>query len=70
VISEKTGEKSCPFHALYWLFLEDHRDLLEKNPRLRLMYANWGKQQDEQKNKLFARGRELLDEAKKATGYE
>lgn len=69
-ISEKTGEKACPFHALYWLFLEDHRDLLEKNPRMRLMYANWNKQQEEQKNELIAKGRELLEEAKKTTGYK
>lgn len=69
-ISEKTGEKACPFHALYWLFLEDHRDLLEKNPRMRLMYANWGKQKEEQKIEIITKGRSLLDEAKIATRYK
>ncbi|HSR04867.1 MAG TPA: cryptochrome/photolyase family protein [Proteiniclasticum sp.] len=66
-ISEKTGDKACPFNALYWLFLEDHRDPLEKNPRMRLMYANWDKQKEEQKIEIITKGRTLLDEAKMAT---
>lgn len=69
-INEKVGEKSCPFHALYWLFLEDHRDLLQKNPRMRLMYANWDQQPIEIKNQLIARGRMFLAEAKNESRYK
>ena len=32
--------KNCPFTTLYWAFLQRHRDLLERNPRLSNMYRN------------------------------
>ena len=35
---EKTGEKACPFNALYWNFLDAKRAYLEKNPRMGMMY--------------------------------
>ncbi len=63
-INHKTGEKACPFHALYWTFLEDHRDLLESNPRMRLMYANWDRQKKENRESLLKKGRELINEGK------
>lgn len=59
-INDKTGDQACPFHALYWTFLEDHRDLLENNPRMRLMYANWDRQKSAQKGAILKKGRELL----------
>jgi deoxyribodipyrimidine photolyase-related protein len=31
-------KKNCPFGSLYWAFLDRHRDLLEKNPRLGNIY--------------------------------
>jgi deoxyribodipyrimidine photolyase-related protein len=31
---------TCPFGPLYWAFLERHRDLLERNPRLAMPYRN------------------------------
>ncbi|NBG87175.1 cryptochrome/photolyase family protein [Isachenkonia alkalipeptolytica] len=63
-INDKAGEKACPFHALYWTFLEDHRGLLGSNPRMRLMYANWDRQKEENRDALLKKGRELLKEAK------
>jgi len=59
-INDKTGERACPFHALYWTFLEDHRQLLWKNPRMRLMYANWDRQKEENREALLEKGREIL----------
>lgn len=34
----KTGPKACPFHSLYWAFIEDHQDILKQNPRMSMMY--------------------------------
>ena len=31
-------KRNCPFSKLYWAFLERHRDVLEKNPRLANIY--------------------------------
>jgi deoxyribodipyrimidine photolyase-related protein len=36
----KTGEKACPFTALYWNFLDKHEQLLQENPRTSLMARN------------------------------
>ena len=30
----KTGEKACPFNALYWNYIDRHMETLEKNPRM------------------------------------
>ncbi len=69
IIKEKLREKACPFHALYWTFLEDHRENLQGNPRMRLMYANWDRQKEEQREGLLERGRKLLKEAEKEKKY-
>lgn len=38
-----TGEKACPFNALYWDFLARNREKLGSNQRLGLAYNNWRK---------------------------
>ncbi|MDC0887082.1 cryptochrome/photolyase family protein [Altererythrobacter sp.] len=40
-VSKKTGEGACPFNALYWHFMDRHRDRLESNNRIGRIYANW-----------------------------
>lgn len=42
-VSEKTGEKACPFNYLYWNFLDQHRAKLGKNFRLQFLYKNLDK---------------------------
>ncbi len=39
----KTGKGSCPFNSLYWHFFHQHRDLLERNPRIGMAYRTWDK---------------------------
>ncbi|WP_430249432.1 cryptochrome/photolyase family protein [Neorhizobium sp. DAR64860/K0K1] len=40
-VSQKTGEKACPFNALYWDFLARNAESLSGNHRLAQMYASW-----------------------------
>lgn len=40
-VKRKTGPDACPFNALYWHFLHRNRRLLEGNPRIGRIYANW-----------------------------
>jgi deoxyribodipyrimidine photolyase-related protein len=51
---KKTGEGACPFNSLYWHFHARNRELLEKNPRIGMVYRTWDKMSNKQ---------ELLDQA-------
>jgi deoxyribodipyrimidine photolyase-related protein len=39
----RTGERACPFNALYWDFFERHRAQLQGNPRLGVVYHQLSK---------------------------
>ncbi|MFN0246420.1 MAG: cryptochrome/photolyase family protein [Kofleriaceae bacterium] len=39
----RTGDKACPFNAMYWDFLAKHRKRLEDNPRMRTLLGNLDK---------------------------
>ncbi len=46
-VTKKNGEKACPFNYLYWNFLIENKDKLEKNPRLGMPYNTLKKIDDE-----------------------
>ena len=54
-VSEKTGPDACPFNALYWDFHDRHRDKLEKNPRIGMVYRTWDRMALPQKKALLER---------------
>ncbi|MBW2438197.1 MAG: cryptochrome/photolyase family protein [Desulfobacterales bacterium] len=35
------GESACPFNCLFWDFFDRHRQKLENNPRIGMMYRTW-----------------------------
>ncbi len=52
-VKARHGAGACPFNPLFWSFMHRHRDRLEANPRLRMLYRNWDRLDDrEQKNTL------------------
>jgi deoxyribodipyrimidine photolyase-related protein len=51
--NKKTGLKACPFNSLYWHFYHRHRTLLERNPRIGMMYRTWDKMSEEQQTALL-----------------
>ncbi len=47
-VKKKIGEGSCPFNSLYWNFLDRHRDQLQTNPRMSMMYRVWDKMNNQE----------------------
>lgn len=59
-VSESTGESACPFNALYWHFLMRHRDPLQRNPRMGMVYRNLARMDDARQQALWDWGERLL----------
>ena len=49
---ERTGDRACPFNALYWDFYERHRDTLAQNHRVRMMYRQLDRMDDDTRQQL------------------
>jgi deoxyribodipyrimidine photolyase-related protein len=43
----RTGDRACPFNALYWDFFDRHADRLSGNHRLAMVYRQFGKMSPE-----------------------
>ncbi|MCB0521772.1 MAG: cryptochrome/photolyase family protein [Lewinellaceae bacterium] len=57
----RTGENSCPFNSLYWDFYDRHRDKLENNPRIGMMYRTWDKMAPEDKEGILKQAAVYLE---------
>ena len=59
-VGESTGESACPFNALYWHFLMRHRERLERNPRIGMVYRNLARMSEAKQQALWDWGERLL----------
>jgi len=59
--AQKTGERACPFNALYWDFFERHAPALEGNPRLALVYRQLQKMPGTQREALRTQAGQLRE---------
>ncbi len=51
--NKKVGQRACPFNSLYWHFYHRHRDKLQNNPRIGMIYRTWDRMQDETKKEVL-----------------
>jgi deoxyribodipyrimidine photolyase-related protein len=51
----RTENNSCPFNALYWDFFDQHRDKLEGNIRLAMIYKNLNRMKPEDLKSIHER---------------
>lgn len=58
---QKYGDKACPFNSLYWNFYESHRDKLEKNHRVGMMYRVWDKMPETERVKILQQAKDYLE---------
>ncbi|MEL6533824.1 MAG: cryptochrome/photolyase family protein [Bacteroidota bacterium] len=57
---EKVGENACPFNSLYWHFYDRHREQLERNPRIGMMYRTWDKMDPTTKEQILGQAEHHL----------
>ena len=50
---QRHGDMACPFNSLYWNFFERHRPLLQKNPRVGMMYRVWDRMESREKKQVL-----------------
>ncbi len=62
---EKFGERACPFNTLYWHFHVRHREKLERNPRIGMMYKTWDKMAPEQQEAILEKAEQVLNSIEK-----
>ena len=53
-VKEKTGDKACPFNALYWGFLERNEAKLAGNPRMALPYRRLAGLSEDERGRIRA----------------
>ena len=58
---EKIGEKACPFNSLYWNFLDDKREKLNTNFRMKMMYSLLNKIKPEDLYNLKSRAKDIIE---------
>lgn len=58
---KRHGEDACPLNSLYWDFYLRHRDKLEKNPRIGMMYVLLDKMAPAEKEAIVAQAGEYLN---------
>ena len=58
--TKKYGDKACPLNSLYWNFYDQHRDKLEGNQRISMMYRMWEKKGKEEQEKILKQADQYL----------
>ncbi len=70
-VKKRTGPDACPFNPLFWSFMERHRERLEANPRLRMLYRTWDKFAGEERQAILETARGFLDDLEpETTGWK
>lgn len=58
-VRQRTGDKACPFNALYWDFLDRNADVLSSNPRLAQPYSSWRRMDTEKQGAMRHQAAEI-----------
>ena len=64
---EMTGEKACPFNALYWDFLVRHEDKFRGNQRMPYVFSTWDKFAHEKQQAIRAQAAYTLQKMAEGT---
>lgn len=56
----RSGEGACPFNPLYWHFMNRHRERLENNPRIGMIYRSWDRMDEEKRKAVLETAEGML----------
>jgi deoxyribodipyrimidine photolyase-related protein len=56
-----TGDRACPFNALYWDFIDRHKDRFAHNARMPFVYATWEKMGEDKRAALRRQAQDHRD---------
>ena len=56
----RVGEDACPCNALFWAFMEEHRDRLSRNFRIRGLFRTWDRWDEAQRAAIRDRAASFL----------
>lgn len=59
-VSEVYTENACPLNSLYWRFMDAHKTVMAKNPRTKMVYSNWLKKPEQERNEIVAKAEQYL----------
>ena len=59
-VRDSTGERACPFNALYWDFIARHEELFAANSRMRMTVRTWANMSDGRRAALRVRAAGFL----------
>ena len=62
-----TGDKACPFNALYWDFWARNAETLRGNPRIPYVYSTWDKMDAEKRDAIRAQASVTLANMQQGT---
>ena len=60
-VKEKISADACPFNSLYWNFLDDKRNQLENNFRMKMMYSLLNKMKPEDVHAMKIKARDIIE---------
>ena len=60
-VTEIDQENACPLNSLYWNFMETQQAKMGSNPRTKMVYSNWLKKSDSQRESILNKAQYYLD---------
>jgi deoxyribodipyrimidine photolyase-related protein len=67
-VNDATGDRACPFNALYWDFIARHTERFESNPRMAMPVRSFHKMSAERRGALRGRAAWLLEQMDQGAG--
>lgn len=59
-VNSKNGQEACPFNYLYWNFIVQNREKLEKNPRISMIYRVYDKMSEKKRRDIESDSQNFL----------